>query len=81
MEKAWEELALAVGALKDSEFHLLQAWAAMRSLKVNPVVPKTIEEWAKTIQEATTISQGFLDVLGDELGYDDPFSPSSSSEE
>lgn len=81
MEKAWEELALAVGALKDSEFHLLRAWAAMRSLGVDPVVPDAIEEWAKTIQEATTISQGFLGTLGDELGYEDPFSSSSSSDE
>ncbi len=77
MEKAWEELALAVGALKDSEFHLLRAMMAMRSLSVDPVVPEAVEAWAKTIQEATTNCQGFLDVFGDELGYDDPFSSSS----
>lgn len=80
MEKAWEELALSVGALKDSEFHLLRSMMAMKSLKVNPVVPQAIEAWARTIQEATTNCQGFLEIFGDELGYEDPFSSSSSEE-
>ncbi len=79
MKISWEGLALAVGALKDSEFHLLRAFSAMKTLKKYHEMYKAVETCSENTRGAEKICHEFLDAIGNELGYEDPFSTSSSS--
>jgi hypothetical protein len=76
-EEVWNELVSAIAALKDAERHLLKAHIAMEGAKWTSDRVGAIRMWALACENITNSSRGFLRLVGDVLGYDDPFEVSS----
>ena len=77
-QDAWNSLAQAVAALKDSERHLLKAYVAMDDAKWSPKNLEKMQKWAASCEEAANGSHHFLLLVGGVLGHSDPFSTGDS---
>jgi hypothetical protein len=74
----WNQLIEAVAALKDAERHLLKAHIAMEGAKWHHHKVEDVRTWALWCQEAEEGSHSLLQLVGDLLGYSDPFSTEPS---